>query len=155
MTRSVQNVLTTQHDACMHACIHVLRGMHLGLSCAALCFIWSPTVSTWTPTGSWRPLYPFLLLCGLPVRCLPSRSCVRCLFQLLLIYTQHSVEEVWPSLATHKVCKEFSSSFGKCTQTGFCPIPEMAFSSSTLTVLCCFWRSTVVSRPFFTPIVPV
>lgn len=88
--------LSSAHSV-MFACMSVhpcFKGMHLELSCAALCFIWSPAVGTWTPTVPWCWLSLLLLLCGLPVRCLPCQRCMGCLFQLLLIYTRHSREGV-------------------------------------------------------------
>lgn len=70
----------------MHVCIHVLNGMHLWVSCAALSALFGARLSTHGHTN-WCPLYLHQLLCVLPVCGLLSQCCVGRFSQLLVMYT--------------------------------------------------------------------
>lgn len=115
---------------CLRVCVHSCLKRHApwAIMCCPLLFLepgsqhmdtnWALASTICAPAAVWPPS---------PLRWLPGQSCMGCLFQLLLIYTQHSGEGVRPFPVKQKGFQRTFFSFGKCKQAQFSPVLEMAF----------------------------
>lgn len=99
----------------VYTCVHSRLERHApSVSCADLCLIWSPPVSTWTPTGPWHPRYLLLLLRGLSLCCLPFLSILNGIFIPVVVcsHAKLMIKERVPHLSDRKVLRELGSLFG-------------------------------------------
>lgn len=111
----------------LDACLAVFRGIHPGLSCAALCFIWSAAVDTPTPAGSRGS-----------AKCVPTPVC-------RLVFT---VQLEWfffffppPAAPCHAKIRSRAPSAG---QMGICLMPRKWLFKSTFNKRNCFRHHQLV-----------